>query len=284
MDEFLFLCKSFALDELVQAGGGNISVKIGTFSIIKTSGVALSDVTSTYGHTVVNHEALSESLSGEEPDLTSFSLSGQKPSIEAYFHSFLKKYTVHIHPTVMLPYLCAPCPGAIPYCKPGFELSKRIKAQWDGDETIYLQNHGVIFTSDSMNGLLNECHRVYEHFRKPGYISLIRYWELQRESSGLYIYKLSLAETRAYLPILAKHNIRKITPDVALFLYDSVRIEDNMIFIQAPNKDKCLAMLEVLRSYCEVIDKCSKNLTEMEVAEIVRWPSEKHRLTIGRGT
>jgi ribulose-5-phosphate 4-epimerase/fuculose-1-phosphate aldolase len=287
MDEFLRLCRAFGqLDELAQAGGGNISVKLDdTYSLIKASGVSLAEVTREKGHCIVNHARIHEAMSmGIEASLEESTVTSGKPSLEVYFHSFMKRYTVHIHPTVLLPYLCGPCPEGISYAKPGFELSEEVYKQWKGESVVYLKNHGVIFTCDTLDTLLGIAHETYERFRTPKYVSLDMYWNLQYEYPDYFIYKVSIAETRVYLPILKQHNIRKLTPDIALFLYDSVFIEGNFIFIRAPTKQACLGILEVLRSYCEVVEQCKHTLTEMEVAAILHWPAEKYRKTISQGT
>jgi rhamnose utilization protein RhaD (predicted bifunctional aldolase and dehydrogenase) len=271
------------LDELVQAGGGNISVKIeGKVTIIKSSGVALCDVTKDRGYCIVNHEAIANSLSGlEEPNLKDMTFSSGVPSLEVYFHSFMKKYVVHIHPSTMLPYLCGSCPEAVPYFKPGFELSKEVYTRWKGEPVVFLKNHGVIFTSDSLNELIAVANSTYETFRRPGYVPIDVFWKFQDTYPDQYIYKVSIAETAAYMPILIKHNIRKLTPDTTLFLYDSVIVEDGYLFIRGSTKQNCIAVLEVLRSYCESVEDCASALTEMRAAAILHWPAEKFRKSIG---
>jgi len=280
MDDFLFLCRAFGhLEELSQGGGGNISVKIDNeTSIIKSSGVSLSDVSRSSGYTIINHKTVKDSLTGTEPCLDSCVIVGPKPSLETYFHSFLKKYVVHIHPTVMLPHLCSKATCCIPYQKPGFELSKSIYNQYKGEPCIHLQNHGVIFTSDTISELLDIAHIEYEKYRPSTSISLKEYWKVQSEFPDSYVYKLSHVETQTYLPIVKQYNIRKLTPDIALFLYDSVFIEGNYLFIKAQTKSKCLSILEVFRSYCDIVDQCKHSLSELEVAEIIHMPAERYRL------
>jgi ribulose-5-phosphate 4-epimerase/fuculose-1-phosphate aldolase len=281
MDEFVKLCRAFGpLDELVQAGGGNISVKLSDeISVIKASGVSLSDVTLEKGYVLVYHRKVAESLlSEQEPNLMDFVLSGvTKPSLETYFHSFLKKYVVHLHPTAMMPYLCKPNPTFIPYFKPGFTLSRYIHSVYKGESILYLQNHGVIFTSDSLDELMYDIVNAYEQFRTPEYTHLPSFWKLQIQYPDMYIYRVCVAETRAYLPILKEHNIKSLTPDIALFLHGTVLVEEDALYIKAPTKQKCLAILEVLRSYCECVGKVSTKLTEMQVAEILYWPAEIQR-------
>jgi rhamnose utilization protein RhaD (predicted bifunctional aldolase and dehydrogenase) len=279
MDDFLQLCRAFGqLEELVQAGGGNISVKISDeLSIIKSSGISLADVRRDYGYTIINHKQVTSSLIGKEPNIMDFVVVGPKPSLETYFHSFMKKYVVHLHPTVMNTYLCSKQPGMVPYYKPGFILSQQVQSYYNGQPVLYLQNHGVIFTTDTMKEMYDLIHETYESFRRPGYVSLRQYWKLQEEWKDMYIYKVSKAETLAYLPILRKYNIKNLTPDIALFLYSVVMIEEDLIFIRGPTKRKCLDILEVLRCYCESVEDTTTVLTELQTAEVLNWPDEKYR-------
>lgn len=272
MDDFLFLCRAFGhLEDLVQGPGGNISVKLDTNTmVIKSSGVSLADVTKTSGYTLLRHTAI-------ECGLGLATICGPPPSMETYFHSFLKKYVVHIHPTVMLQHLCGGNSCCVPYQKPGPELGKTIQERYSGEFCIHLANHGVIFTSDSLEDLLEKAHVLYETFRRDPYIPLHTFWKIQKEYPNEFVHKLSYAESVAYLPILLKHNIRKLTPDIALFLYDSVFIEDTYIFIRGSTKQKCLQYLEVLRSYCESVLTSKYTLTENQVAEVLHSPAEIFR-------
>ncbi len=281
MDDFLLLCRRFGqLEDLVQGGGGNISVKLSdTHSVIKSSGYALSDVTREKGFTFFSHVDV-------HPDkpLAECVVSGPPPSMETYFHVFLDKYVVHLHPTTMLPDLCSTKLEEevfVPYLKPGPELAEGVRQVWKkGYAVIFLQNHGVIFTSNSLESILSIATGVYETMRLPQYISLEDFWKIQDEFAPDYVYKVSLAETRAYLPVLRKHNIRNLTPDIALFLRNSVHIEEDHLFLHAPTKQKCLAILEVLRSYCEVVDQCETSLTEHQLVKVLMCPTEKKRLAM----
>jgi rhamnose utilization protein RhaD (predicted bifunctional aldolase and dehydrogenase) len=278
MDEFLLLCQRFGqLEDLVQAGGGNISMKLSdTHSVIKSSGYALSDVTREKGFTIFSHR----DVHSDRP-LTDCVVSGSAPSMETYFHVFLYKYVVHLHPTTLLPFLCSKdSEGCVPYLKPGPELAEGIRSTWKGEHVILLQNHGVIVTGDTLEDVFAMFVGMYEAYRLPQYISLPDFWKVQDDFANEYVYKVSLAETRAYLPVLRKYNIRTLTPDIALFLRNSVHIEGDHLFLHAPTKQKCLANLEVLRSYCEVVEQCDVALTELQVVKVVMCPTEKKRLAM----
>lgn len=283
MDDFLALCRAFGpLDELVQAGGGNISVKLNdTNMIIKSSGTHLGEVSRTNGHVLVNHKDVCESLqSKREQDITTFVVYGnERPSMETYFHAFLRKYVVHLHPTLMNRFLCSQEPGMVPYFKPGFELSQYIFQTYNNERVMYLRNHGVIFNTDSLEEMYELVDKTYRSYFRNGFVDLRTFWKLQAEFPDKYIFKLPAAETREYIPILKRYNIRPLTPDIALFLHNSVRVEEDCIFILGTTKQKCLGIAEVLRCYCESICDTSTFLKEAHVAEIMYCPTERYRVS-----
>lgn len=280
MDELLTLCRRFGhLEDLVQAGGGNISVKVSdSVSIIKSSGVALCDVTRDKGYTVYNHATLSANL---DLPLDAVVIAGPSPSLETYFHCFLKRIVVHLHPTAMLSKLCRKTVAdAIPYCKPGVALAKLIRSTWKDESTLLLQNHGLIITGDTVDEVMEIAARIYELYRPERYIPLSLFWSVQDVFPNHYVYKVCQAETGVYLPILHAHNVRNLTPDIALFLHNAIHTEGPFLFLHAPTKQKCLAILEVLRSYCECVSPELQALTEMQVADILYWPAEVKRRTM----
>jgi hypothetical protein len=178
----------------------------------------------------------------------------------------------------MLPTLChKTVPHAIPYCKPGVELAKLIRSTWKGESVILLQNHGLIVTGDTVQEVMETTARIYDLSCGERYVPLPLFWSVQNVFPDHYVYKVCQAETAAYLPILHEHNVRNLTPDIALFLHGAIHTEGSFLFLHAPTKQKCLAILEVLRSYCECVAPNLQALTEMQVAEILYWPAELKR-------
>jgi len=104
--------------DLVQAGGGNSSVKLedGTM-LIKASGFSLSDVEKSMGYSkvnvikvqkiVTNVEILHTKNKREREKLATKLVQeatmdlDNRPSIETLLHSLLHKYTLHTHPVVV---------------------------------------------------------------------------------------------------------------------------------------------------------------------------------------
>ena len=104
--------------DLIQAGGGNSSIKIDDGKmIIKASGYLLSDIGEKTGYSIVDTEQIYNILKNkiiikEEDQRTREELTSSlvykatldkknRPSIETLLHSFLYKYTLHTHPIVV---------------------------------------------------------------------------------------------------------------------------------------------------------------------------------------
>jgi len=260
MDDLVALCRACSDEELVQAGGGNISVKDGKYMYIKASGVALSDVRIDHGIAVVDPKAVADSLHGPEPDIKTFALNKERPSLETYFHAFLRKYVVHLHPTHMNGFLCSDAVGMVDYYKPGFELSKKVLEAYKGQPVIYLRNHGVIYHADTFQGVLT----LFETE------DLCDLWKVQVTYPTDFIYRVP----RVSLPIVP------LTPDIVLFLHDSVVTTETSSYIRGPSKAKCLAIAEVLRSYVKTLPYATKSLTDDQVAAILNWDAEAYRKSL----
>ena len=104
-----------ARNDYVQGGGGNTSAKLaGGLMGIKASGYCLSDITPETAYAVLDYEALrrfyygneSEQLADVEKQGSAFARENTKqieglptlrPSVEAGFHSILRKFVCHTH-------------------------------------------------------------------------------------------------------------------------------------------------------------------------------------------
>jgi len=78
--------------DLVQAGGGNSSVKIDDWMLIKASGYNLSAVDLNKGYVVIDNERLKNDINGENVmDVINYNVFGTKRgSIETFMHAILK--------------------------------------------------------------------------------------------------------------------------------------------------------------------------------------------------
>lgn len=175
--------------EYTQGGGGNTSVKLDDeLMAVKASGYKLKQIGEKEGYVIVNYKNIKEYHENvdlnEDRDYEKESseyvrsnvvevegLKKLRPSVEAGFHSFLKKYVIHSHP-VYANMLCCSKDGKdlveklfsskeyngiwLPYIDPGFRLSivindaikSHIKDIGMYPEVIFMENHGIIVTAD----------------------------------------------------------------------------------------------------------------------------------------
>ncbi len=210
--------------DYVQGGGGNTSVKLGDgLMAVKASGFKLSQITPEQGFVVVDYERirhyyenvdLSQDKDFEKESVTLArdsvvemeGLPVLRPSVEAGFHSILKKYVIHTHP-VYANILCCSTEGKdlaerifkdkaygciwIPYINPGFCLTLKIKEEIEKfisetgkfPEVAFMENHGLIVTADSYEraiGLHDEVNdTIIAHFGLYG-----EYPKLELEALG----------------------------------------------------------------------------------------------------
>jgi len=162
--------------DLIQAGGGNSSVKDGNKMLIKSSGYYLSEVSDSNGFSVVNNRKILSLLNEEfssDRDLNATraskiieecTIEGKRPSIETLLHSMFKKYTLHTHP-ISANIICASKNWqeilknifrdekftCVKYCTPGIELALELKKEMKNSpsDIVFLQNHGLIVSSDN---------------------------------------------------------------------------------------------------------------------------------------
>ena len=170
--------------DLVQAGGGNSSVKLDNGQmLIKASGFALSELTVKTGYSVVitnkvaeiikNDEIITATSKRKREELTSKLIrkstidTNNRPSIETLLHSVLLKYTLHTHPIALNIILSqknwkdvlnsifkVDQFALIGYHTPGIDLAIELNKEINREKTIpkilFLQNHGLIVTSDNI--------------------------------------------------------------------------------------------------------------------------------------
>jgi rhamnose utilization protein RhaD (predicted bifunctional aldolase and dehydrogenase) len=193
--------------DYVQGGGGNTSVKLDEqYMAVKASGYRLNQITSAQGYVVINYRNIQnyyhqvdlgldrdyEKESVEYAQANVVETEGLKklrPSVEAGFHSILKKYVIHTHP-VYANLLCCSRDGRqiaaqicaerklaflwIPYINPGFCLTLKIKgeiARYQSEqgvfpEIIFMENHGLIVTAASCQKALNLHEQVNSSIRQ----------------------------------------------------------------------------------------------------------------------
>ena len=164
-------------EDLVQAGGGNTSVKIDDEVIyIKSSGYHLSEISESKGYSKVNYKKMIDIFNkkssilynDEKKIMEDILILGEKPSIETFLHSITAgKYTLHTHPVVVnilttrkggMKTLKDIFPESlvIDYATPGIHLAKKIydeklkEVKRNKYDIIFLKNHGLIVSGETV--------------------------------------------------------------------------------------------------------------------------------------
>lgn len=273
---------------LVQGTGGNISVKNGRM-MVKSSGMRLSEMTGNRGYISVEHRKITadyhrlSEVEAHEKIMGSFSEDG-KPSIETAFHAFLKKYVIHLHPVSANVILCGHNSRKIlgeifesflwiPYRKVGHRLALEISTMYEGQEMIFLENHGIIISSDSP-----DCIRTVHEI-----IGRINVFLSQREGFRTFNYvplKLADGGFVGQYPSQEEWLRNFLFPDAAVFsLSDKVVLKDKRLFYNNLSFEAARNIDEVLSAHFylhEMVDG-KRLLTEEEVAELMDMPLEKYR-------
>lgn len=182
--------------DLVQAGGGNSSVKLDNDKmLIKASGFLLSEVSKEKGFSIVDKKKVSNILTtkairsetnSRKRESTAANLINEaildkknRPSIETLLHSFLYKYTLHTHPVsvnmvviqkqwkkILLSIFKNYNIALINYKTPGIELALELFNSLESfkkiPNIIFLQNHGLIVTSENKNEIQKITDNVLE--------------------------------------------------------------------------------------------------------------------------
>tara|TARA_Y100000817_G_scaffold50654_1_gene36431 strand:+ start:1357 stop:2466 length:1110 start_codon:yes stop_codon:yes gene_type:complete len=200
--------------DLTQAAGGNSSIKIGGEMYIKSSGYSLSEVSLDNGYTILDNEKLKNFLirvKNKKIDsniekksisiLKNSVLLGASPSIESYSHTLLKKFTIHIHPIASNIVSVNKKSKEIfwqifnkrsknegffyvEYKPPGIDLANEItktvlgkEEEFSGYKTLifFLENHGMICSSDTKEDLINSVERFVKKFERYSKINLNKY-------------------------------------------------------------------------------------------------------------
>ncbi|MBI2084697.1 MAG: class II aldolase [Candidatus Aenigmarchaeota archaeon] len=171
------------LKALVQAGGGNSSVKTsGGEMVIKASGFTFAEMTEISGFTKLDHEQINDFFENYKAVVDAneneaaynrvlkqamLNHTMPKPSMEAGMHVFLDRVVVHTHPVMANILNCmkggekiardlfshmSPELMWVDYVNPGFSLAKEINSSVNSyvrkngvkPEVIFLKNHGII--------------------------------------------------------------------------------------------------------------------------------------------
>lgn len=271
LNSFIKISEEFGSDiAYCQDGGGNASVKVSSdYMLIKASGFPLKEVHKPGGYCVVNHSKILEPLSEKKIKLDHLlndiinssvvSKTLKKPSMETGFHAILDECVIHTHPIHLTLLLCLQNSHSIiddlysdldyhyiEYTSPGLHLLENIENL--SRKTIYfLENHGVIVSSDSNEVCVSLLHQLGQLSKK--YVE---------DKSTAESFNLSFAELEIGEGILF--------PDAAMFLDDITK-----------------RGIRAAHNYIETVGPTLGNLrylTTAQVSHLTSLDAEKYRKTL----
>ena len=311
--------------DYVQGGGGNTSVKLsGGLMAIKASGFCLSDITPDNAYALINLDGLQSFYRNNKPEnLADIEKEGAactkentvvldgmnplRPSVEAGFHSILKKFVCHTH-SVYANLCCCSHEmneiaekafadasyswGSVPYTDPGANLTFAIQAELGrvkektGKQpaVILMQNHGIIVHGDDEKEVLRIHADANERLAKDLFVADVPYMT-EILKSGKYP-----AQTLLDSPLY---------PDQMVFLIGSLfenktDLSDGECSIDSAtgvltlkmNEKKALTITETITAVLFISEHIAKSgycLSSMgEAAKnfIANWESEKYRKSL----
>jgi rhamnose utilization protein RhaD (predicted bifunctional aldolase and dehydrogenase) len=175
---------------LVQAAGGNTSLKQNGVMWIKASGTWLRDATSKDIFVPVSHDPLLAALARNDPAceactdyiLADLNATGLRPSIETTVHALMpQRVVVHVHCVNTIAWAIRsdaeqrlaeklkPFNWAfIPYARPGLPLANAIATRLKpGVDVLVLGNHGLVVAAETVVGAETLLDRVVKALVKP---------------------------------------------------------------------------------------------------------------------
>ena len=311
--------------DLVQSGGGNTSVKVDNYMFIKSSGINLTDVKENTGYAMINNCNLLNDLSNNiVKNIIDYNVIGkQRGSIETFMHSVLKKYTLHLHPIQVNKILVLqnskniikelfPESLFIDYTTPGIKVYNEIKLNYKDEEIIFLDNHGLIITTneyDNINNILNNVIDVcdkYTQFDSYKYklVNNISNYIIQKYNIDVVTYLSNDIIINKYIESNQKLFEEDITfPDALVYCgikpvignieyietyylrykeLPKILIIDNSLYIISTSLKKCKEIEDVLKANLLISDtnQEKKYLSKNEIFFLNNWDAEKYRKTI----
>jgi HAD superfamily hydrolase (TIGR01549 family) len=309
--------------DLVQAGGGNTSVKIDNLMFIKASGYNLTNIDTFNGYVVVNNELLLGDICNNSiKEVTKYNYIGNKRgSIETFMHSILKKYTIHLHPIQINRVLISsnskdiirqiyPESLIIDYLTPGIKVCNEIKNMYNNENVIFLLNHGVIITCDTINKVYEiiedvlikfeiylELNLVFDKYKYVNKVSKIINYTFGVDNIS---YLCEDQVINSYLNNKPELFKEKITfPDYLIYcgvkvlfgldnieeyknMYEEcpkVIVDKNIVYINSHTIKKCREIEEVFKSNLLILDSHFQKvyLENEEICFLNNWDAEKYR-------
>ena len=309
-DELIFLSKYFGQSVLnIQGPGGNISIKLDDIIFIKSSGAVLGNLSYNEGYCLANNNKCLELLhSGKELELKNTKIFGTKiPSMETFFHAFMKKYTVHVHFTLANIFFCSDKDFSlnnfpynyeiIKYIPPGLLLANEVYKKYSSNYDIYfLENHGIIITNDNLNTIISMYENIYKYFNnllENKFNSELNTFYINKEYYFIKKKFLIIRHIDYNYEILEK--IKYCFPDLAIFIekigifnnleefyenieYFNIIILNKEVYLVSENLNKIYYLIELIDKYKTLSDYSYDNLNSInDIKYLQNMEAEKFR-------
>lgn len=321
LDELRTLSARVGADPLlVQAAGGNTSLKHDGAMWIKASGTWLKDASARDIFVAVDHGAILRALDAQDAACetctdfirTDLNASGLRPSIETTVHALMpQRVVVHVHCVNTIAWAIRGDAeqrlteklgefnwAFIPYARPGLPLAGAISARIKpGTDVLVLGNHGLVVAANTVAAAEHLLDRVVAAVERP-----VRQM-IPADRDAL----LKLCAGTHYQPALDDETHALATDALALLRgRDKVFYPDHVVFLgvgvatdfntNAPlvavpgagvliRKDAKPAIAPMGRCLADVMRRVSKEdplvaLTEADIDRLVNWDAEKYRQTL----
>jgi putative hydrolase of the HAD superfamily len=295
--DYVFISKYFGQSTLnVQGQGGNISIKQDNLLFIKSSGFILGNTTETEGYCIVDCNRCLNLLHGNNNINETKIFGYSNPSMETYFHSFMKKYTVHLHFTLSNIFISSSdtyyfddfqynyC--VVDYFTPGIQLAKQIENKYSKECDIYfLKNHGLIITGDTLCNIFDYYEYIFMYFMNK---SKLYYFSHYLDSGYITktLYQYGMCKIVRKINILEEQikNIVYCFPDLAIYIQNIVYINDfkelkneaydiiiynSNCYCVCDNMTKMYSITEIIDSYL-LLQSQTNNLISIENVKILQ--------------
>jgi rhamnose utilization protein RhaD (predicted bifunctional aldolase and dehydrogenase) len=305
---------------LVQAAGGNTSIKRDGVMWIKASGTWLRDATSKDIFVPLELKSLHAALIRDDPaceactDFVRNDLNplGLRPSIETSVHGLMPQAVVlHVHcvntiawaiqenAKPLLDPLLAGLPWAfVPYARPGLQLSRAIRGVLHDNTTVLiLENHGLAVAAQTEREAHDLLNTVVARLQKPVRTFAPADIETLSKISKNSAYRLP-TDTRCHGFAqwdwaCARGASQVYYPDHAVFLGTSIPqdvssgapaviVPGSGVLIHRDAKPSIEPMLVCLTDvFCRLTgDETLKALTTNEIGALLNWDAEKYRQSL----
>ncbi len=318
--------------DYTQGGGGNTSVKLDDRQMaVKASGFKLKQITPTDGYVVVDYKNIAQyhktvdtsrdvDLEKESSAFVSqniLDIEGLKklrPSVEAGFHSILKKYVVHTHPVYANIVCCSNGGEAlarkilagkpyemiwIPYINPGFSLTLKMHEEIEKckkgtgvfPSVVFMENHGLVTTSDDADEALALHYDVNNTIKE--YLGIDDFPALKLDREGdKFVSKTPFVEEFLKTHPITVFDEFALYPDQLVYLNSNlkdgkIKYEGGKLCYDV-SASEAETVEETLLAYIFVIDAIEKKglgihtMGQAGIDFINNWESEKYRKSLAK--